>query len=235
MILRTYYSVTYRTMRVFSLAGQHDWMLKAINSWEHCRNLRNFDPYTNARATSSDGSVVVGDSNGQAFRWTEGGGIVGLGFLDQVSDQEFPPYYPSSIALATSADGTMVVGNASRRPLEYIGAYSYSEAVLWTEDGGMVRLRATTDSSFSYATGVSADGTVIVGYFEGPLTDDHGPQPVRWDGSHTIVLPSGSNGYGFHASKATGVSGDGSVVIGVDYVTVATGGVRWVDGSVRSA
>ena len=58
-----------------------------------------------ATAVSADGSVVVGESttaSGQeAFRWTQSGGMVGLGSLSAES---------SSRAFGVSSDGSVVVG-----------------------------------------------------------------------------------------------------------------------------
>ncbi|MFN9735084.1 MAG: HAF repeat/PEP-CTERM domain-containing protein, partial [Microcystis sp.] len=62
----------------------------------------------NSRATgvSADGSVVVGRgfsaNGGQAFRWTQGTGMVGLGDLPEGI------FYSS--AAGVSADGSVVVG-----------------------------------------------------------------------------------------------------------------------------
>jgi hypothetical protein len=49
-----------------------------------------------AWAVSGDGNVVVGTSNNEAFRWTSGGGMVGLG--------------DGSYANSVSGDGKIVVG-----------------------------------------------------------------------------------------------------------------------------
>ena len=67
-----------------------------------------------AYGISADGSVVVGfgdsgDSGDpvltEAFRWTSGGGIVGLG--------ELPGGGFGSVAYAVSADGGVVVGDSA--------------------------------------------------------------------------------------------------------------------------
>ena len=61
-----------------------------------------------AFGTSADGSVVVGYSifvsSSEAFRWTSGGGMVGLG--------ELPGGSFTSDAFSTSADGSVVVGGS---------------------------------------------------------------------------------------------------------------------------
>jgi len=62
-----------------------------------------------AHGVSADGLVVVGISDSalgeQAFRWTQPGGMVGLGFL---------PRGIESDAFGVSADGSIVVGRDKR-------------------------------------------------------------------------------------------------------------------------
>jgi probable HAF family extracellular repeat protein len=114
-----------------------------------------------ATAVSGDGGVVVGQGNSsdgpEAFRWTSGGGMVGLGDL--------PHGVFWSIAYATNSDGSIVVGSASTA----VG----TEAFIWDSGTGMRNLREVLVNDFDYpltgwsltaATGVSADGLVIVGY-----------------------------------------------------------------------
>src|SRR5262245_27089410 len=57
---------------------------------------------SSAGGVSADGSVVVGGSDGQAFRWTEAGGMVGLG--------DIPGGLVQSSGAAVSGDGSAVVG-----------------------------------------------------------------------------------------------------------------------------
>src|ERR1019366_4155499 len=114
---------------------------------------------TNSSATgvSADGSVIVGTSGSQAFRWTAGSGMVGLGYL---------PGGNSSSATAVSGDGSIVVGNNN------------GPAFRWTAGSGMdglggVLVTNGLDSSgpapYMSASGISADGNTIVGsvYEEG--------------------------------------------------------------------
>jgi len=121
-----------------------------------------------ARAVSKDGLVVVGESESQAFRWTEARGMVGLGYH---------PCGDSSAAYAVSSDGSVVVGGGR--------SVSGYQAFRWTASGGMVglgqprlseskdtfrvdRAAATNSSRFAQscntdAHAVSSDGSVIVG------------------------------------------------------------------------
>src|ERR1035441_8192120 len=126
--------------------------------------------YTNsdALAVSGNGSVVVGSSGYsgyqqyvgapgkyQAFRWTAGSGMVGLGYL---------PGGTNSSATGASADGSIVVGNG-------VGNDGYDEAFRWTAGSGMQSLwdvLVTNGLNFDpaellIASGISADGNTIVG------------------------------------------------------------------------
>src|SRR5262249_15822025 len=93
---------------------------------------------------SADGSVVVGCGNSgagvEAFRWPRQGGMVGLGFRQ---------------AIATNADGSAVVG------LRLVPGGT--EPVRWTEYDGVQRLGNLPGCIYGDASGISADGSVIVG------------------------------------------------------------------------
>lgn len=137
------------------------------------------------------GAAYVGTLT-QAFRWTEHGGMAGLGYL---------PGMNRSTAWDVSANGRVIVGDC--------GSNTRFEAFIWTEETGMVGLGYLPGSSvYSRAYAVSADGRVVVGYSTGP-----NQRPVCWTRKTGIVplggLPGGS-GYG----HAYGVSADGSVVVG---------------------
>ena len=116
----------------------------------------NMMPNSHATSISMDGTCIAGQANGQAFRWTDQDGMVGLGFL---------PGGTSSQALGISADGSVIVGTAR-------DSSGVSTAFVWDALHGMRDLRdILTDSgvNLSYwsnltkANDVSADGTVIVG------------------------------------------------------------------------
>lgn len=153
-----------------------------------------------ASAVSGDGSVVTGTSTsetspslGEAFRWTQATGFAKLGVL---SGSELPTSVPWGI----SADGETVVGWAS--------SGNGREAFRWSEPEGMIAMGDLPAGSFdSWATGVSADGPVIVGLAVNP-----GPTSFRWTSGTGMVdlgRPVGASG-----SEAWGVSADGSVVVG---------------------
>jgi probable HAF family extracellular repeat protein len=157
-----------------------------------------------AVGVSADGSVVVGFGNSansqEAFRWTETTGMVGLGDLLGGSF--------SSVARAVSANGSIIVGIGN--------SASGEEAFRWTQGTGMVGLGDLPGGSFaSSASGVSADGSVVVGSSRifGTSGNAFGIEAFRWTEGTGMVglgdLPEGS-----FFSIATGVSGDGSVVVG---------------------
>ena len=118
------------------------------------------DFYSSAAAVSSDGSVVVGygdTSEGRrAFLWTQSEGIVDIADLPGSSEVH-----------AVSGDGSVVVGMVSGRqyPFEF-------EAFIWDKVNGMRYLKDVlvngygldlTDWHLEDATGISYDGTKIVG------------------------------------------------------------------------
>src|SRR5262249_11093473 len=134
-----------------------------------------------ATAVSGDGKVVVGyvepvsTSNGVLFtasRWTQKTGMVDLGALGSASGVTV------SLATAVSYDGSVVVGlsTSNRYPIgnEVIASSSGfrgSEAFRWTNATGMQSIAGLLEDNginlsgwqLQSASGVSADGTVIVG------------------------------------------------------------------------
>lgn len=161
-----------------------------------------------AHGVSADGSVVVGQANNsEAFRWTVGEGMVGLGVL---------PGGGNSIAYGVSADGLTVVGSSS--------SSGGQRAFRWTGGEGMVDLGVLPggDFSASIARDVSADGSAVVGESSGFAS---GQQAFRWTAGGGMVglgnLPGAILGSG-----ATGVSADGSVVVG--FGSSGTEAFRWI-------
>jgi probable HAF family extracellular repeat protein len=143
--------------------------------------LEESDTLSLAWGGSSDGSVVVGDSGSQAFRWTGNEGMVGLGFLPggRVNYSE---------AHDVSADGNNVVGNS-------VSAFG-AEPFVWTSDGGMVGLGILPDGHSTEARSISADGNVVAGFGD---TASGGTEAWRWT-SGTGIFGMGKN------SSASGVS-----------------------------
>lgn len=129
----------------------------------HLGDLPGSNLYSQAQAVSADGRVVVGRGNGsagpQAFRWVAETGMRPL---------EHGPELAETLAFAVSADGRIVAGTAnfSTRPT----------AVLWDAAGAVMTLAALLqaqgvevgDWNLMAATGMSADGRVIVGTARNP-------------------------------------------------------------------
>ncbi len=152
---------------------------------------------------SADGAVVVGESSNlsnarEALRWTEAGGMVGLGI---------PATAVSRVASGASANGSVVVGSS--------GSGLLAEAFRWTEATGIVGLGYLSENfPRSFASGVSANGSAVVGDSQiGSAIGFFIPtEAFRW------TETTGMTGLGFlptHGSSvASAVSADGTVVAG---------------------
>jgi probable HAF family extracellular repeat protein len=173
-------------------------------------------PGSNAASVSADGSTVVGWSNydflgnAEAFRWTAATGMVGLGTIPNPAT----PYIGTFVS-GVSGDGSTVFG------VGYAASPDFStisfEAFIWTPATGLVALGGLpgappqywTSSPYSEPSGVSADGSTVVGDANNAQNRD---EAFVWRASTGMVglgtLP------GFTDSSATGVSGDGSTVVG---------------------
>ena len=165
--------------------------------------------YTNstALAVSGNGSVVVGRNgyenaadapgNYQAFRWTAGSGMVGLGYL---------PGGNYSTATAVSADGSVIVGTS--------GSASGGQAFRWTAGSGMVGLGYLPVGNYSSATAVSADGSIVVGIVVGNdgfrWTAGSGMQSL-WD----LLETNGLNLDGALQLIPSSISADGNTIVGI--------------------
>jgi uncharacterized membrane protein len=148
---------------------------------------------TRVHGLSADGSTVVGEviGTGQvyiAFHWTAASGVVTMGPLTGGT---------RSRAQAVSADGSVIVGEGESG----IGHRPFR----WTQAGGYELIPPPPGSGgFPYGVAVSADGSVVAGYWNGPP-----PIPWRWTaGGGTAAIAS--------AGYATGVSADGQIVAGAE-------------------
>ncbi len=116
---------------------------------------------------SGDGSVVVGFSRGEAFRWTTAEGTLGLGFV--FDDLPHDVDAQLSTARDVSADGSVVVGGGE-------AGSAANRAFVWTPDTGIRDLREVLvllgldldGWQLTDAVAVSADGRTILGNGVGP-------------------------------------------------------------------
>lgn len=165
-------------------------------------------PSGDATAVSDDGAVVVGMSFSdtcQPFRWTSADGIAYLG-------DDLPSGMKWLGTMGVSGDGSTLVGQA------YRDGTSDHEAFFWTQEMGMVGLGDLPGGEFnSRASGVSANGSVVVGYATSAL----GVEAYRWTQETGMVLLGDLLGGKFW-SEANGVSADGSVVVGRSHGTAGS-------------
>jgi probable HAF family extracellular repeat protein len=175
-----------------------------------------------ANGVSGDGTIVVGNAEhdvpgpfpgtgGQAFRWTQGGGMQGLGYLS-------PNGYRSQ-AYGISRNGSVIVGTSQSN-----GAFGPEEAFRWTTAGGMERLPNLPNAPFpSYqARAANGNGTVIVGECSSPISGT--TRAVRWTTAGVQDLGSVP---GYLRSFAYAVDDSGSVIGGTTYSGLPTAAFVW--------
>ncbi len=108
------------------------------------------------------------------------------------------------MAYGVSADGSVVVGAADYGAAGDGRGHYPMRAFRWTQATGMASLDALNGGSNSAAFGISADGSVVVGY--------SGEYAFRWTQATGMVSLGGLNGG--RGSVAIGASADGSAVVG---------------------
>jgi uncharacterized membrane protein len=156
-----------------------------------------------AYAVSADGNVVAGwcgtllpspNSLPQPFRWTPEEGM-------KLLDIEGVYGYVNGM----SADGNILVGNTS----DGIGI---SSAFRWTTEVGFQRMNGVPTDVFSYATGVSFDGSAVVGgiqYSSAPSTGKY--EAFLWRSDVGIDFVGEGSGTYF---DGWAISGNGTVITG---------------------
>jgi len=174
------------------------------------------NPEGQSHGVSGDGLVVVGQSNShgghawEAFRWTAGTGMEGLGDL--------PGEGVYSEAKSASADGSVVVGVG----MSGVCDPGY-EAFRWTDEMGMEGLGDLPGGDcYSWARDVSGDGQVVVGW----ATSSSGEEGFYWTRANGMRgigdLPGGTFG-----SRVYGISRDGSVIVGASESTFGSEAFRY--------
>lgn len=214
---------------LLSLAASSSGQVNDISASTLLLTTANFQPmgqgpkgsgsvFSRAWGVSSDGTVVgtflIPSPDGtslqsHAFRWTEDSSFQDLGTLN--------PSAQGAEAYAVSDDGSKVVGWST-------GLSGYQRPYLWTAAGGMQELSKVPGTD-AYASGISTDGTVIVGAFFADA--DKSWHAFRWNGKSVTDLgflrtghdrvKTGGN------SKGEGVCGLGTVVVGS---TVNSSGIQ---------
>lgn len=148
-------------------------------------------------AMSSDGEWIAGlfrnEGRDEAFLWSEGSGLVGLGLGNGYSDTG---------AYGMSPDATVIVGEADLGSGQHFG-------FRWTADRGYELLRGDNNSepAMLSAFDTSADGGVIVGRAN---TERAGYWTEQTGTVSFPALQPHSTGYSF------GVTPDGSMIVGTD-------------------
>jgi uncharacterized membrane protein len=165
---------------------------------------------------SADGTTIVGVADhvndwptltGQAFRWTEADGMVGLGYTQA--------HHDLSHAYSVSGDGSTIVGISLKN-------FSDGEAFAWTSGTGMVGLGDLPGhDNYSVAVDVTPDGSVVVG----GCSPAGGYEAFRWT-QGTGMVPLGDLAGADHYSAAFGVSADGDTIVGVADWDGGLGGAR---------
>ncbi len=160
--------------------------------------------FSTAFGISGDGLTAVGASGiwgspFQATRFTQAGGLLGLGDL--------PGGREVAQAFGVSYDGSAVVGFS-----EIVGPPTgpRSRAFRWTESGGMEDLGTLTDDLTSSADAISRSGEIVVGFSSNPETSNG--EAFLW------TETSGMQGLGHlpggNFSRATDLSDNGVIVGG---------------------
>lgn len=186
-----------------------------------------------AAGVSADGRRIVGHSPSpggtlsfdEAFLYTVTDPETGAGVIEGLGDLPGGDSYGQAAAI--SSDGNIVVGGSSSVNSSGGGAgfpLSY-EAFRWTRVMGMIPLGDLPGGGFwSYATGVSGDGAVVVGGSTSFSSGVNDLEAFRWT-SATGMVPLGDLPGGRYASVATDVSADGNIVVGYSAVGFGDGGL----------
>jgi len=165
--------------------------------------------WSRAWGVSSDGTVVgtylTLNADGvflqtHAYRWTDTTGFEDLGALN--------PLAQAAEAYAVSDDGAKVVGWST-------GISGYQRPFLWTAAGGMQELSKVPGTD-AYASGISNDGSVIVGAY---YVDADGWHAFLWNGKNVTDLGFLRNG---HDKIKTGGNTKGEAVCGFGTAVVGS-------------
>jgi len=171
--------------------------------------------FTRAHAISRDGRTAAGFSSSTSsdvgFTWTAEGGR---------NDFGLEPGLPNTAAYGISDTGAVVgMSHVSQTP-------GSSRAFRYRGPGTFETLGLLTNYTRSFANGVSADGSVVVG----ASTDGIAGQAFRWT-SETGMQPLGYGTPGHYYSEARAVSGNGQTIVGLSRGATTDDAVVWTQGS----
>jgi probable HAF family extracellular repeat protein len=163
------------------------------------------DQQSTASAISLDGAVIAGAGHPAltgAVVWVADGSPLILGKL---------PGDAEATATAVSRDGSVVVGTSTDNG-------HIHRAFLWTRQTGMVDLGGSADDfSETFATSVSGDGRIVVGWC--PAAE--GDVALIWDASHgwrtlaaALAAEYRTPIMGWKLARATAISDDARTIAG---------------------
>lgn len=157
--------------------------------------------YGYAYGVSSDGSVIVGISDGVACVWSVSGVKTSIDLL---------PGATSSIALNISNDGLIVAGTC-----DYDGGSA--KGFYWSASNGATSIGLPNERvTVVNARYISSDGLVVGGYY----IDDFGNQALfTWTNDGKFRVLENDSTYTF--SYVSGMSGDGTLLFGNAYDEIA--------------
>jgi probable HAF family extracellular repeat protein len=194
----------------------------AIGASNSFTDLGIISPGVNSYAYGNlDGTIVVGQvhvpiSGNFSFLWTPTGGMQGIQMPAS------PPLLGGSPATDLNLNGISANGKVAFGDVYDANISLLSQAISWTQNGGVNYLGYLPGGSDSSARAASADGSVIVGYSSGA----QGYRAFRWTSSGGMQSLGTMAGYA--TSGATGVNRDGSVIVGdVNNVTNDFQAFRW--------
>jgi probable HAF family extracellular repeat protein len=165
---------------------------------------KGFD-YTVVQDVSADGTKVLVSLQNSTKRPSVPFSYV-LNLADDARVDIADPSGRSLNAIAINANGSVVVGSLGGGPLVDAGAFVWTEEV-FLDIGGLPA------GNVSYATGVSADGTMVVGTSGANFGDPY-QQGWRWTPNYGFI-PLNDVGDDILTFSATAhVSDDGSTVVG---------------------
>ncbi|MCB1101735.1 MAG: hypothetical protein KDL10_05200, partial [Kiritimatiellae bacterium] len=162
-----------------------------------------------AKAVTPDGSLITG------YGTVSGQNIITWDAVNNLQD-----YYSSAVAYDVSSDGNQLVGHInSTFVIPEIVTINYRRAARW--NGGSVTVlgpESTGQSFDSLFYGVTPDGSIAVGSFKGSSSGPYyAVSHDTYNGVRNlldVLTAAGIDMTGWTLNAATGISADGSVIVG---------------------